>query len=88
MGAFALPTELKPAAGTARHRIASWRNPKPKPSLQIGVFELALMGKLPGTVILRLGMRVLLLPFGGFGVPMEKVARLGAASLSTIIERT
>ena len=52
------------------------------------MFELGLMGKVPGTVILRLGMRVLLLPFGGFGVPMEKVAHLGAASLSTIIERT
>ena len=29
---------------------------------------------------------VLLLPFGGFGVPMEQVAHLGAASLSTIID--
>ena len=29
---------------------------------------------------------VLLLPFGGFGVPMDQVAHLGAASLSTIID--
>ena len=43
-----------------------------------------LMGKVPGTFFLR----PCLLPFAGFGVPMEKVAHLGAASLSTIIERT
>ncbi len=50
------------------------------------MFEPGLMGKVPGTVILRLGMGVLLLPFGGFGVPMEKVAHLGADSLSAIID--
>ena len=42
------------------------------------------MWKVPGTFFLR----PCLLLFSGFGVPMEKVAHLGAASLSTIIERT
>ena len=40
------------------------------------------MGKVPGTFFLR----PCLLPFAGFGVPMEKVAYLGAASLSTITD--
>ena len=31
------------------------------------------MGKVLGTVILRLGMGVLLLPFGGFGVQLNSV---------------
>ena len=40
------------------------------------------MGKVPGTFFLR----PCLLPFAGFGVPMEKVAHLGAASVSTITD--
>ena len=44
------------------------------------------MGKVLGTVILRLGMGVLLLPFGGFGVQLNSVDHLGAASLSTFTD--
>ncbi len=40
------------------------------------------MGKVPGTFFLR----PCLLPFAGFGVPINSAAHLGAASLSTFTD--